>query len=118
MKIVKNPIFTFIIGLIIAGTCVFAYTYNASDIGYGNTNVADAIDDLYTTQNTTVTNLQSQNSTLTNQVAALQAQLDNPNCVFGTFTTNSSAFDTAGQLIDNRITPNIFVLYWPDKRVS
>lgn len=48
-KIFKNPIFMFVLGLIIAGTCVYAYTYDASDVGYKSTNVSDALDDLYET---------------------------------------------------------------------
>ena len=54
-KIIKNPIFTFIIGLVLAGSVVgvVAYNYNAKDIKYNPSddswnvnNVEDAINDL------------------------------------------------------------------------
>ena len=47
-KAIKNPILTFILGLIIAsGITVLASTILARDISYKNTNVEDALDDLY-----------------------------------------------------------------------
>ena len=54
-KIIKNPIFTFIIGLVLAGSVVgvVAYNYNAKDIGYTPSdsswevnNVEEALKDL------------------------------------------------------------------------
>jgi hypothetical protein len=59
-KIIKNPIFTFILGALIFGGIVgvSAYTIFANDIGYTPKdsswevdNVKDAIDDLYTKKN-------------------------------------------------------------------
>ena len=59
-KIIKNPLLTFILGLIISGTVVYAYVFYAQDISYDNsyshlvdendnnvTNVQDALDILY-----------------------------------------------------------------------
>ena len=43
----KNIILVIVTAIICVGVTAFAYTYNASDIGYKNTNVSDAIDDLY-----------------------------------------------------------------------
>ena len=51
-KAIKNPILTFILGLIIAsGITVLASTILARDISYKNTNVEDALDDLYAKAN-------------------------------------------------------------------
>ena len=48
-KVLKNPIFTFIIGAIIFSgiTLVIATTVSSHDVTYKNTTVEDAIDDLY-----------------------------------------------------------------------
>ena len=54
-KILKSRLFTFILGLVIAGTVgVYAYTVSSSNVSYDNStsgleadNVKDAIDDLY-----------------------------------------------------------------------
>lgn len=46
-KIFKNPIFTFIIGVIITGSISVFATIAASNITYKNTNVEEALDDLY-----------------------------------------------------------------------
>ena len=55
-KLFKNSIFTFVLGLIIAGSIgVYAtLSYEASQITYKTTTLDHAIDDLYTTQNNTV----------------------------------------------------------------
>ena len=49
-KVLKNPIFTFIIGAILFSgiTLVVATTVSSHDVTYKNTTVEDAIDDLYT----------------------------------------------------------------------
>lgn len=48
MKIFKNSIFTFVLGLIIAGAIgVIAISVSADDISYGTGTVKDAIDELY-----------------------------------------------------------------------
>jgi len=48
MKVFKNSIFTFVLGLIIAGAIgVIALNVTADDISYGNGTVKDAIDELY-----------------------------------------------------------------------
>ena len=48
MKIFKNSIFTFVLGLIITGAIgVIAISVSADDISYGTGTVKDAIDELY-----------------------------------------------------------------------
>ena len=52
-KVLKNPIFTFIIGLVLAGTIgVVASNISASNVSYGNTTLDRAMDDLYTRAST------------------------------------------------------------------
>ena len=47
-RIIKNPIFTFIVGAIIFGTIgVYAVSVASKDVTYNNTNVESAINDLY-----------------------------------------------------------------------
>ena len=59
-KIIKNPIFAFILGILLTSSIVYAYVFRAQDIDYDNTNsnlvdsnnnsidnVQDAIDVLY-----------------------------------------------------------------------
>ena len=49
MKIFKNPLFTFILGILLfGGITIIADTLNASQIPYKDTNVASALDNLYT----------------------------------------------------------------------
>ena len=63
-KVIKNPIFTFILGILISGATVYAASYAAKDIsftpkdsawkksnGEDITNVKDAIDELYSKNN-------------------------------------------------------------------
>jgi FtsZ-binding cell division protein ZapB len=64
-----------VLGIII-GTSIGVYAINASEIDYNNTKVDQALDTLYETQNTTVTNLTSQNQTLTQEKSELQSQLN------------------------------------------
>ena len=109
----KKTIITVIITAIICiGGTALAYSYTANEIGYGNGTVKDAIDDLYTTANTTVTNLKNtnasltqsnetlteenetltnQNSSLNNQVASLQNQVNNPNCVSDSYQKDANS---------------------------
>ena len=48
MKILKKPIFMFLLGVFAVGTIgVVAVNINANDINYGNGTVKDALDDLY-----------------------------------------------------------------------
>ena len=72
-KIIKNPIFTFILGAIIFGSIgVLASNILAQDVTYGNTNVKLALDVLYTKAkpdyagDTTVTPTTSEQTLLTN----------------------------------------------------
>ena len=59
-KIIKNPIFTFVLGVLFTSSVVYAYVFKAQDIDFDNTasnildssdqpitNVQDAIDTLY-----------------------------------------------------------------------
>ena len=47
-KIIKNPLFTFIFGIVLCGTVVvIADNLNASEIDYKETNVESALDTLY-----------------------------------------------------------------------
>ena len=88
MKLIKNPIFMFILGIIISGTTVFAVTQiSASEIEYDNTHsVKDKIDDLYTTA-TTFKNL-SQTTTAT----------------ASDLLTGKTAYDNLGNLITGNIS--------------
>ena len=76
----KKNILFFILGGIFF-SCISVYAtiyYDASQINYKNTTLDHAIDDLYTTQNTTVTNLQGQISTLQTTNTNLNNQLNAP----------------------------------------
>ena len=109
----KNILLMIVTAIIFTGIGVYAtIQYQADEIGYGTGTIKDAIDDLYTTQNTTVSNLQNQNTALTSQVAVLQAQVDNPDCVSGTITC-TTCDTTAGQTLISFI-PNNLVLYGKD----
>lgn len=78
MKFIKSNSKLFLgilIGILISGISVYAVTrINANEIEYDSTHtVKDKIDDLYTTQNTTVANL---NSTISDLNTQLNAPLD------------------------------------------
>ena len=62
MKILKSRILLVIITIILTGSISVyaARKYYASDITYKETTLDKALDTLYTTQNTTVNNLNSQ----------------------------------------------------------
>ena len=91
-KVLKSRIFAFIVGSIIFGSIgvVSAYTILANDIGYTSKdttwkvdNVKDAIDDLYTNANTTITVLNNQISnkdteinSLNGRISELEEQID------------------------------------------
>ena len=76
----KKYIIGFILGAIIfSGLSVYATIYyEASQITYKSTTLDHAIDDLYNTQNTTITNLQGQISTLQTTNTSLNNQLNAP----------------------------------------
>ena len=75
----KKYIIGFILGAIIFSTISVYATiyYEASQINYKNTTLDHAIDDLYTTQNTTISNKDSQITTLQNNVTTLTNKYDN-----------------------------------------
>ena len=84
-----------ITAIIFTGIGVFATIgYQADEIGYGTGTVKDAIDDLYTTANTTVTGLES-------QITNLQNQVNNPDCVSGTYTWTQDDVDNGGKVFTN-----------------
>ena len=79
MKVFKNPIFMFILGVFVSsGFMVFAeYIVTADKIEYSaNISVKDKIDDLYTTANNTLATKEQTISTLSGQVNSLQEELD------------------------------------------
>ena len=66
-KVLKNPIFMFILGSIIfGGIGVFASEIFAADIKYKNTNVKSAIDDLYAISDMDLPNSQTYSNFITN----------------------------------------------------
>ena len=100
MKVFKNSIFTFVLGLIIAGAIgVIAISVSADDISYGSGTVKDAIDDLYTEKSifNKLTELSLETATLTNNTkdtiyAALfsYTSLSNASSVVSTRTSIAS----------------------------
>ncbi len=94
----KNILFMFIGMFIATVTIVVADNISASSIDYKETNVESALDTLYTTQNTTVANLTSANSTLTStnetltqEKAELQSQLSAISTAARTFTITTAS---------------------------
>ena len=76
-KVLNSKLFIFIVtAIVFTGIGAFAATQiTAADIEYAtNVSVKDKLDDLYTTQSTTVTNLQSANSTLTTANESLTSE--------------------------------------------
>ncbi|MBE6161425.1 MAG: hypothetical protein E7158_04320 [Firmicutes bacterium] len=103
-KILKSRIFAFILGaLIFSSISVYAaHKYAASDITYKNTTLDQALNTLYTTQNTTVSNLQSHvsnltsvNETLTNEKAALQSQINTKDATISSLQSQLNSLTTA-----------------------
>ena len=83
-KIFKNSILTFVLGAIIFSgiTAYAAGRYYATQVDYEPANpnfnvdnMSDALDQLYTTQNTTISNLNNQVTALTGQVSAKDATI-------------------------------------------
>ena len=75
----KKNILIFLLGGLFF-SCISVYAtiyYDASQINYKTTTLDHAIDDLYSTQNTTVTNLQSTITNLNSSVNTLQTTLNN-----------------------------------------
>ena len=127
-KVLKSRVFAFILGaLIFSSISVYAaHKYYASDITYKETTLDNALDTLYTTQNTTVNNLNSQITSLTNEktslqnqintkdatISSLQSQLsvyDNANCVTGSFDSSNYSTSTDKKLIN--FSPKKFIIY-------
>ena len=105
MKVFKNSIFTFVLGLIIAGAIgVIAISVSADDISYGNGTVKDAIDDLYTeVGNTLSTEVNSFSFTSSTQVQSfnigfrpkyIACSIDNVNNNFVAIVYNSEVDNT------------------------
>ena len=135
-RVFKNPIIMFVLGaLIFSSISVYAaHKYYASDITYKETTLDKALDTLYTTQNTTVNNLNSQVSTLSNEKTALQSQISSKdatisnltsqinelttnNCIKKTITFNQSSTTSSGQkLVD--FAPTFLIWLFDDKTYS
>ena len=76
MKFIKNNlkvVISFIVGVILASSLtVYAYSYLASDIKYtDDKTVAYALDELYTTSHTTITNLTEEKNQLETELNSL-----------------------------------------------
>ena len=77
MKIFKNSIFTFVLGLIIAGAIgVIAISVSADDISYGTGTVKDAIDELYNDKTAKLVKIGDYNS-LTSHSIDIKSTLPN-----------------------------------------
>ena len=102
----KKNILLVLIGLVfgVAGT-VIASNYLASDVVYNDTTVENALNELYDTQTTTITDLQSQIDNYKNK-----------DCVAGSFVCTSCA-TSEGQLIADYM-PSSFVFYANDFMTS
>ena len=102
-KLLKSRIFLVIITFLITLSCnVYATTrYLASEIEYKDTTVEGALNELYDTQTTTITDLQNQIDNYKNK-----------DCVAGSFVCTSCT-TSEGQLIVDYI-PSRFVLYGND----
>ena len=125
----KKTILTVIITAVIciSGTAFAVTQMNASEIEYDSTHsVKDKIDDLYTTA-TTFKNLTTTTTATSNDLLSGKTAYDNlgnlitgnisTDCVSGSFVVNNDAY-SAGQLISSNITPNMFMIYWSNKRIS
>ena len=87
MKINKNTILAFIIGVLISGVSVYAATqYLASEIAYNDTTVENALNELYTRTDTTITGLNTQVTNLTNEKDELLNQLNSLTTASKSFT--------------------------------
>ena len=122
MKLVKNPIFTFILGIIVAGTIgVFAIQITANDVTYSNTTVKSALDTLYTkattntildtTINITADKILSGNSAYNGNGTLVNGNIETytntaqtPTTV--TPTTSQQVLPTNGKYISSDITIN------------
>ncbi|MBE6161572.1 MAG: hypothetical protein E7158_05100 [Firmicutes bacterium] len=128
-KIFKSRILLVIVTVILTGSIsVYAagryyanqVDYEPSNPNFNVDNMADALDQLYTTQNTTISNLNNQITTLTGQVSAkdatisdLQTQLNGistTDCIRGTATLTSACGTNSGCVIENKFAPNFFAL--------
>ena len=118
-KVFKNPIFTFVLGIILTSTIiVFADNILASSITYKeNSTVEEAIDDLYT-KATTYKNLSTTTNALSGDLLLNKTAYDNNgNLITGSIstftpsssytpTTNSQTLQTSGKYLDGDITIN------------
>ena len=130
-KLFKSKVFIFVVTAItFSSISVYAagryyanqVDYEPSNPNFNVNNMADALDQLYTTQNTTISNLNTQITTLTGQVSAkdatisdLQTQLNGistTDCIKGTFTASSACGTSTGCLIEDKFNPNF--LYFTD----
>ena len=102
----KKYIIGLLSGIVIASVVnVYATIYyEASQINYKNTTLDHAIDDLYTTQNTTVSILNSTISTQNGTISNLQTSLNDYKSISLRMQCNSTGtgYGTANVFIDNK----------------
>lgn len=89
----KKYILTILVtAIVFTGIGAFAaIKYQADEIGYNNTTVKDAIDILYTTQNTTVSTQASTISNLQEQISSLQPLRNMPPVLYIYADTNKTS---------------------------
>ena len=121
-KIVKSKVFIFVVTAItFSSISVYAAgRYYASQIDYepensnfNVTNMEQALNQLYTTQNTTVNSLNSQITAKDQTISNLQSQLNGistTECIKGTFTASSACGTSSGCLIENQFNPTFLYL--------
>ena len=137
-KIIKNPIFIFILSAIIFGSMgvVLAATILAKDVSYtpSNTNwkvdnVGDAIDELYNNYKNKISTLQTTNDSLNNEIETLTTKLSNATNagVSGVFTANDDktihTIDIGFKpskvfILQPNTTDGVFLIYTYDVNIS
>ena len=112
-KLVKNPIFTLILGLLISSsiTTVIAANYLASTVAYTpqDTNwkvndVASALNELYTINNTTISNLNTTVSNLNKRIS------DSGNVAYGTISVTSQQYYS----VTTNFKPSKVIIFIPN----
>ena len=121
-KIVKSKVFIFVVTAItFSSISVYAagryyatqVDYEPSNPNFNVDNMADALDQLYTTQSTTVNSLNSQITAKDQTISSLQSQLNGistTDCIKGTFTASSACGTSSGCLVENQFKPSYFIL--------
>ena len=121
-KVFKSRILLVIVTVILTGSISVyaAHKYAASNITYKDTTLDQALNTLYTTQNTTVNNLNSQITTKDATISDLQTQLNGistTDCIRGTATLSSACATSSGCLIEDKFAPTFGIITqttWPN----